>query len=88
MTNESKSINFCLMQRLRFIDTLLACYGHVGRSELIMYFDIGSATASRDFVEYYKLVPDNCIYNQKTKRYIRTHIFKPISFKLDDHVPL
>jgi len=69
-------MNIAIMMRLRMIDFLLDYYGSVGRSELIDFFGIGEATASRDFALYLEKVPGNAVLNPVSKRYVKTETFK------------
>ena len=70
-------MNYAVEQRLRLIDFLLAFYGHVGRGELIVYFGIGEATATRDLALYAEQNPDNLVYEPGAKRWVRTANFFP-----------
>ena len=65
-------------QRLRLIDFLLHHYGSVGRSEVEDYFDIGPATATRDFKAYAQLAQGNAVMSQSSKRWIKTDTFKRV----------
>jgi len=69
-------MNYAIVQRLRMIDFLLDYYGSVGRSELMDYFGIGEATASRDFALYLNKVPGNAVLNPVSKRYVKSDTFK------------
>jgi hypothetical protein len=68
-------VGYAQEQRLRFIDSMLNFYGHIGRRELIDYFGIGPACATRDFKLYKEIDPNNVIYNVETKRYVRSESF-------------
>lgn len=72
------SYNYAVEQRLRMIDFLLFYYGSVGREELVNYFGISPATATRDFSLYLEKAPSNAILNNKTKRYIKSECFERI----------
>jgi hypothetical protein len=69
-------INYAIAQRLRFIDRMLAYYGSIGRHEIIDYFGIEKAQATRDLKQYQELNPENMIFNNSSKRYLRTDTFK------------
>ena len=60
------------------IDFLLHYYGSVGRSEIMNYFVIEQATATRDFASYRSKAPGNAILNPSTKRWVRSDSFKRI----------
>ena len=69
-------VKYAQEQRLRLIDFLLASYGDVGRAELMDFFDVGPACATRDFRLYCEQAPENCILDRSTKRYLRSKQFK------------
>lgn len=69
-------MNYAVEQRLRLIDFLLAHYGSVSRAELIDFFGIGGAQATRDFAEYNKIAPNNALLNQSSKMWVRSDTFK------------
>lgn len=71
-------MNYAVMQRLRLIDFLLGHYGSLGREELMDYFGIGPAQATRDFAVYAKEAPGNAVLNMKTKRWEITNDFDPL----------
>ena len=68
-------MNYAVEQRLRLIDFLLAHYGSVARAEIIDYFGIGEATATRDFALYCDKAPGNALLNPQSKRYVRSDTF-------------
>lgn len=68
--------NYAVEQRQHFIDQMLALYGAVGRRELMSFFGIGGATATRDLGMYTEDYPKNLVYNVNTKRYLKTYEFK------------
>ena len=70
-------MNYAIQQRLRMIDFLLAQYGNVGRTELMSYYGIGSACATRDFALYDSKHPGNALFNQVSKRWVRSDTFQP-----------
>ena len=69
------ALTYAVEQRLRFVDFLLAQYGHVKRAALIDYFGIGYATATRDFGAYHQIAPGNMALNPSDKTYYRTTAF-------------
>lgn len=69
------ALTYAVEQRLRFVDFLLAQYGHVKRAALMDYFGIGEATATRDFGAYHDLAPGNMALNPSDKTYYRTTAF-------------
>jgi len=71
-------VKYALEQRLRLIDFLLHHYGSVARVELMDYFGIEQATATRDLLAYRELAPNNAVLNQSTKRYIKAENFKRV----------
>ena len=73
-----KPHNYAVVQRLRFIDFLLAQFGYVNRSHIQDYFGISIPQATTDMKNYIKLVPDNMRYSNKQKRYIRTSDFERV----------
>lgn len=68
-------MKYATEQRLRLIDFLLAIYGHVNREAVIDYFDVGEATATRDFTAYRDLAPGNLVYNASDRKYYKTESF-------------
>lgn len=69
-------MNYAVEQRLRMIDFLLFHYGNVARVELIDFFGIGEATATRDFTLYNGAAPGNALFNKKSKRWVRSDTFE------------
>jgi len=69
------ALTYAVEQRLRFVDFLLAQYGHVKRAALIDYFGIGYATATRDFGAYHQIARGNMALNPSDKTYYRTTAF-------------
>lgn len=68
-------LNYAVQQRLRMIDFLLAFYGSVGRAEIMDFFGIEGATATRDLTEYRRRAPGNAVLNQTNKRWVKTDTF-------------
>lgn len=71
-------MNFNLEKRLRFIEFILVFYGSISRAELMAYYGIGGAQATRDFSDYKKIAPNNLILNQSSKRWLKTDNFKAV----------
>lgn len=69
-------MNYAVLQRLRLIDFLLSHYGSVSRSEIIDFFGIGPATASRDLADYREKHPANLVFNTISKRYVKADTFE------------
>lgn len=65
-------------QRIRFIDFLLAQYGHLDRSALINFFGISPASATRDLRKYKDLAPGNIMFNDSEKTYYKTNSFEAL----------
>lgn len=66
------------LERLRFIDCLLAQYGQIRRGAVSDYFGLSTAQASADFAEYMRNAPDNMAYDVKAKAYVRTANFQRV----------
>jgi|9_EtaG_2_1085328.scaffolds.fasta_scaffold48766_3 hypothetical protein len=71
-------MNYAREQRLRLIDFLLDQYGWVTRKQIIAFFDVSPAGTTRDFRLYKELAPANILFNDHTKRYIKTESFKSL----------
>jgi len=71
-------LTYAVEQRLRLIDFLLHHYGSVSRGELMDYFGVGEATATRDFSTYNALAPENALLNQSSKRWVKADTFKRV----------
>lgn len=56
-------------KRLQLIDFYLYFFGKVQRTDLILHFDIGIATATRTLKEYRSLYPDNIEYDVSSRSY-------------------
>ena len=69
-------MKYAMEQRLRMIDFLVDTYGYINRSVIMDYFDVGSATVTRDSTEYQNIRPDNLIYSVKEKRYYKSNNFE------------
>lgn len=73
-----EKLNLAVQQRLRLIDFLLEYYGSVSRKETMDYFGLKSATATRDFALYKEMAPGNALFNDSTKRYVKSDSFKRV----------
>ena len=69
-------MNYAVEQRLRLIDFLLQHYGSVSRGELVDFFGIGDATATRDFSLYAEKAPGNALMNTISKRWVKSDTFQ------------
>jgi len=74
--------SFAQKQRLAYIDFKLYFTGMVTRSEIVNYFELGLAAATRDLKIYKEKAPDNVAYDNVEKKYFITNQFKPL-FKHD-----
>lgn len=71
-----KRMPYVVEQRRRFVDFLLAEYGHVNRSALVDWFGVSMPQASRDIGDYLKVAPANAVYDKTAKTYVRGHEFE------------
>lgn len=71
-----KTMNYAQEQRLHLIDFLLLHYGFLQREQLIDFFAVSPATATRDLTLYDKMRPGGMIYNTVGKRWERTMSFR------------
>ncbi len=69
------AIGYATEARMRLIDFLLHHFGSVGRAEIMDYFGISPAQATRDFAMYLRLAPGNAVLNGVSKRWCRSDIF-------------
>ena len=69
-------MNYAVEKRLRLIDFLLNHYGCISRAELVDYFGIAGAQATRDFAKYNELAPKNALMNDSSKKWVRADTFK------------
>jgi hypothetical protein len=69
-------MTYAMEQRMRFIDFQLFHYGNVGRPQIIDFFAVNSATATRDFALYDDLFPGNARLCTITKRWVPTANYK------------
>ena len=68
-------MNYAIEQRLRLIDFLLDKYGQIKREFIIDLFGISPATATRDFKNYRELNPNNMVFDDASKTYLRAPLF-------------
>lgn len=64
-------------KRLRLIDFYLYFFGKVNRADLIKHGDIATATASRSFNTYKVRFPQNMLFNESIRAYIKPQSFNP-----------
>ena len=74
-------------KRLRLIDFYLCFFGKVNRSDLIQHGDIAVATASRSFNAYKERFPNNTVFNESLRAYMRSASFSP-AFEHDPEAAL
>ena len=68
-------MNYAIEQRLRLIDFLIDKYGQIKREFIIDFFGISPATATRDFKKYRELNPNNMVFDDVSKTYLRAPLF-------------
>lgn len=71
-------MNYAVEQRLRLIEFLAYHYDSVGREQLVDFFGISLAQATRDFRDYKELAPNNLIFDDAAKRYRKSINFQRI----------
>lgn len=71
-------MQYAVEQRLRLIEFLVVHYDSVGREQLIDFFGISAPQATRDFKAYKELAPDNLLFDDKVKKYKKSHSFKRV----------
>ena len=69
-------MNWAAEQRVRFIDVMLVVYGQVNRKALMEYFGIATACATSDLSTYKKLHPENMVYDEHSRSYVKAPGFK------------
>jgi len=69
-------MRYAVEQRLRLIDFLLLHYGSVGPDQLLDYYGIAPATATRDFSLYRQQFPGNAVFDTHSKLWIKGVNFK------------
>lgn len=74
----AERLRYAIEQRLRFIDFLLAEYGHINRSALMDYFGISAPQATNDINDYRDLAPGNLVYDLPGKTYRRAAGFQRV----------
>ena len=65
-------------ERLYFIEFNLMFLGSVGRQEMEEKFDCSPAVFTRDMAAYREYAPENCVINNRLKRYEATSEITPI----------
>lgn len=65
-------------QRLAFIDFCLEFFGQLSRADLLLQFQTGVASATRDITLYRELACQNLVLRHQTKLYYRTPEFKSL----------
>ena len=71
-------MNYAVEQRLRMIEFLVDHFGFIRRKHLTDYFGIGEACASRDIKEYNKKAPHNLLYNEASRKWIKSDTFERV----------
>jgi hypothetical protein len=66
-------------RRLAFIDFRLQWEGRINRSDLTQFFGISVPQASIDLARYMKQAPQNLVYDLRSKAYLSTERFQPVS---------
>lgn len=69
-------MNAAMAARLRFIEFLLAQYGHVNRSAIEDFYGLSTPQASADLQLYARHAPGNMHYSASMERYETTPAFK------------
>jgi hypothetical protein len=69
-------MNHAIKERLRFLEFLVESYDSIGRKQIMNYFGVSPAQATRDFQAYKKLAPDNLIFDDSAKKYRKSLNFK------------
>lgn len=66
------------LERLRFIDCMLANYGQINRKVIADYFGLSAQQVSHDIAEYMRNAPDNMTYDLSAKTYRATAQYERI----------
>lgn len=78
MTEEtSEPVRWGVQRRLEFIDFRLFWDGRFNRRDLAETFGISAQQASSDIAQYTALAPENLVYDQTLKAYLRTPTYEP-----------
>jgi hypothetical protein len=76
VTPDLSTLRPALLQRLQFIECLLANYGHINRATIMDYFALSMPQASLDIRTYLALAPGNMVYDLTAKAYRRSDGFQ------------
>lgn len=82
-----KPMNYAQEQRLHLIDFLLTHYGFLQREQIIDFFAVSPATATRDLTLYAEMRPGNMAHNATSRRWERTISFRQIFASHDITAP-
>ncbi len=78
MTKEtSEPVRWGVQRRLEFIDFRLFWDGRFNRRDLAETFGISAQQASSDIAQYTALAPENLVYDQTLKAYLRAPAYEP-----------
>lgn len=78
MTEETgEPVRWGVQRRLEFIDFRLFWDGRFNRRDLAETFGISAQQASSDIAQYTALAPENLVYDQTLKAYLRTPTYEP-----------
>lgn len=72
------TVNYAIEQRLRMIDFLVENFGHLRRYHLMFDYGIGEAQASRDIKRYRDFAPDNLVFDDSSKCWLKGKNFKRV----------
>ena len=64
-------------RRMEFIESRLYWEGHIGRKDLMDFFQISTPQATKDIKMYGEIAPGNMEYNNSAKCYVATEDFIP-----------
>lgn len=76
--NRPKEFSNSQIERLEFIEFCLDFYGRVSRQDLMLCFQLATASCTRDLALYRELAPDNLEMRHQDKAYYRTENFQSI----------
>lgn len=78
LTEETgEPVRWGVQRRLEFIDFRLFWDGRFNRRDLAETFGISAQQASSDIAQYTALAPENLVYDQTLKAYLRTPTYEP-----------
>lgn len=72
-----ETVRWGVQRRLEFIDFRLFWDGRFNRRDLAETFGISAQQASSDIAQYTARAPDNLVYDQTLKAYLRTATYEP-----------